>query len=318
VSNARPSGQYAVRAEADNVARMTTQLLEQFSAALAERASAVQAAVAAIRLHHGRHLSATLWQPDVALASEQSLPRREEFELLAAGGTVKAKLAGRDPGTNLAALRLERPIQFSAWTHGEPIAGALALAFGADGTGGVRTRLGVVNAAGPEWTSSSGGRLDRYIALDLALGRAEEGGPALDAAGRLVGITTFGPRGRVLVIPAATIARVVPALIKEGRIARGWLGVGLAPVAVPDALQAEAGQPVGAMVMSLVADGPAAKAGIVAGDIVLSVNSTPARRLRDIAAALGAESVGRSADLRLIRGGALVSVQATIEARPAA
>jgi S1-C subfamily serine protease len=297
---------------------MTTQLLEQFSAALAERASAVQASVAAVRLHHGRHLSATLWQPDVALASEQSLPRREEFELLVAGATVKAKLAGRDPGTNLAALRLERPIEVNTWTPAEPTAGTLALAFGADGSGGVRTRLGVINAAGPEWTSSAGGRLDRYIALDLTLGRAEEGGPALDASGRLLGITTFGPRGRVLVIPAATIARIVPALIKEGRIARGWLGVGLAPVAVPDALQAEAGQPVGAMVMSLIADGPAAKAGIVAGDIVLSVNSTPARRLRDIAAALGAESVGRTADLRVIRGGALVSVQATIEARPAA
>src|SRR4051812_6209135 len=298
---------------------MTTPILEQLSAALAERAAAVQPSLAGIRLHHGRHLTATLWQPDVAVASEQSLPRREEFDLVAAGGTVvKARLAGRDPGTNLAALRLERPIEFSAWTQAEPIAGTLALAFGADGTGGVRARLGLVNAAGPEWTSSAGGRLDRYIALDLTLGRAEEGGPALDASGRLLGITTFGPRGRVLVIPAATIARIVPALLKEGRIARGWLGVGLAPVAVPDALQAEAGQASGAMVMSLIADGPAAKAGVVAGDIVLSVNNTPARRLRDIAAALGSESVGRTADLRVIRGGALVSVQATIEARPAA
>src|SRR3954467_11488355 len=122
---------------------MTIQLLEQFSGALAERASGVQASVAAIRLHHGRHLSATLWQPDVALTSEQSLPRREEFELLVAGATAKAKLAGRDPGTNVAVLRLERPIEFSAWKHAEPIHRALALAFGADGTGGVRTRLGV-------------------------------------------------------------------------------------------------------------------------------------------------------------------------------
>src|SRR5436305_15091537 len=115
---------------------MTTPLLEQFSTAVAERAAAVQATVAAIRLHDARHLSATLWQPDVALTSEQSLPRREEFELLVAGGgTLKAKLAGRDPGTNVAVLRLERPIEFSAWRHAEPIAGALALAFGTDGTG---------------------------------------------------------------------------------------------------------------------------------------------------------------------------------------
>src|SRR4051794_13602967 len=142
---------------------MTTPLLEQFSTALAERASVVQAAIAAIGLHDGRHLTATLWQPDVAIASEHSLPRRDEFELVAAAGaTLKAKFAGRDPATNLAVLRLERALDAPAWTNGEAIAGTLALAFGADGAGGVRARLGIVNAAGPEWTSSAGGRLDRY------------------------------------------------------------------------------------------------------------------------------------------------------------
>ena len=296
---------------------MSTSLLEQFSGALAERAAAVRSSVAAIRLHERRYLSATLWQPDVAIASEQSLPRGDAFDLVgAAGAVVTAKLAGRDPGTNLAALRLERALDFTAWTPGEAAPGALALAFGADGAGGVRARLGVVNAAGPQWTSSAGGRLDRYITLDLNLARAEEGGPIVDAAGRLLGISTFGPRRRVLVIPSATIARIVPPLVKDGRIARGWLGVGLQPVAVPEALQAEAGQPGGAMVMSIAPESPAAKAGLLAGDIVLSVNGTPAHRLWRVAAALS--EIGRPAELRLIRGGAVLAVQATIEARPAA
>ena len=295
---------------------MTTDLLSQFSSALAARAAVVRGAIAAIRLADGRHLSATLWQADVAIASQQSLPRRDEFELVLAGGAVaKAKLAGRDPGTNIAALRLERPVDFQSPINAEAVAGAFALAYGADGAGGVRARLGVVNTAGPEWASSTGGRIDRYIVLDLALARAEEGGPVLDAAGARLGITTFGPRGRVLVIPSATIERVLPALLKDGRVARGWLGVGLQPVAVPDALKEQAGQPGGAMVMSIAADSPAAKAGLVAGDIVLSVNGTPAYRLRRIAAALS--DIGRPAELRVIRGGKLVSVQATIEARPA-
>jgi S1-C subfamily serine protease len=297
----------------------TTDLLEQFSGALAERAAGVRGAVAAIRLSNGRHLSASLWQPDVAVASEQSLPRRDEFELVVAGGdVVKAKLAGRDPGTNVAALRLERPIEVQKPTHADAKAGALALAFGADGAGGVRARLGIVNTAGPEWASSAGGRIDRYVVLDLELARAEEGGPVLDAAGRRLGISTFGPRGRVLVIPSATVERVLPALLKDGRIARGWLGVGLQPVAVPDALQEQAGQESGAMVMSLAADGPAAKAGLVAGDIVLTVNGTPTRSLRRIGAALAAQGIGRTAELRLIRGGMVLSLEATIEARPAA
>ena len=295
---------------------MDTDLLVQFSSALAARAAAVRGAIAAIRLADGRHLSATLWQADVAIASEQALPRRDEFELVLAGGAVaKAKLAGRDPGTNIAALRLERPVDFQSPINAEAVAGALAFAYGADGAGGVRARLGVVNTAGPEWASSAGGRIDRYLVLDIALARAEEGGPVLDAAGARLGITTFGPRGRVLVIPSATTERVLPALLKDGRVARGWLGIGLQPVAVPDALKEQAGQPGGAMVMSIAADSPAAKAGLVAGDIVLSVNGTPAYRLRRIAAALS--DIGRPAELRVIRGGKLVSVQATIAARPA-
>ena len=298
---------------------MTTDLIEQFSGALAARADAVRGAVAAIRLSERRHLTGTLWQPDVVVASEQSLPQRDEFELIVADGSaVNAKLAGRDPGTNIALLRLARPVALAPLASAEARSGALALAFGADGAGGVSVRLGAVNLAGPEWTSSAGGRIDRRIVLDLRLARAEEGGPALDAAGARLGITTFGPRSEVLVIPAATVERIVPALLKDGRIARGWLGVALQPVAVPDALHGEAGQPSGVMVMSVVDGGPAAKAGVVAGDIVLTVNGTPTRSLRRIATHFASESIGRKADLRVIRGGAVVSLQAIIEERPAA
>jgi S1-C subfamily serine protease len=298
---------------------MPTDLLAQFSTALTARAAAVRNGVAAIRVSETRHLTATLWQPDVAVASEQSLPQRDDFELVVAGGSiVSAKLAGRDPGTNIAALRLARPMEFTPFSAGEAQAGALALAFGADGAGGVSVRLGAVNVAGPEWTSSAGGRIDRNIVLDLDLSRAEEGGPVLDASGARLGISTFGPRGKVLVIPSATAERVLPALLKEGRITRGWLGVALQPVAVPDALHEQAGQSSGVMVMSIVEGGPAAKAGIVAGDIVLAVNGTPTRSLRRIAAHFASESIGRKADLRVIRGGQVVSLEATVEARPAA
>src|SRR2546422_3550073 len=190
--------------------------LEQFSDALAAHAAAARRAVAAIRLSERRHLTGTLWQPDVVVASEQSLPKRDEFELIMAGGSVvNAKLAGRDPGTNISVLRLTSVVEAPTLMNGEVSAGALALAFGADGAGGVSVRLGVVNLAGPEWASSAGGRIDRHIVLDLRLARAEEGGPVLDAAGGRLGITTFGPRAKVLVIPAATIERIVPALLKR-------------------------------------------------------------------------------------------------------
>src|SRR5712692_9173830 len=108
---------------------MPTHLLEQFSDALAAQAADMRGAVAAIRLSERRYLTGTLWQPDVAVASEQSLPKRDEFELVVADGSVvNAKLAGRDPGTNIAALRLARPVALPTLMNGEVNVGALALA----------------------------------------------------------------------------------------------------------------------------------------------------------------------------------------------
>jgi S1-C subfamily serine protease len=293
--------------------------LVQFSNALAARAEAAKNAVVAIRLARGRHMTGTVWGSEIVVASEQSLPRGEEFELVTAGGsTVSAGIAGRDPSTNIALLKLVAPIPARSIIAGEAKTGALALACGADGAGGASARLGLVNLAASEWHSSRGGLIDRRIVLDLGLAHREEGGPVFDAAGGCLGISTFGPRGQVIVIPTATIERVVPQLVKDGRIARGWLGVALQPVAVPDALRETAEQSSGLMVMSVVEGGPAALAGVVAGDIILSVDGTSTHRLRNIARHFGAESIGRKVELRLIRGGQVIAVETTIAERKAA
>jgi S1-C subfamily serine protease len=293
-------------------------LLTQFSNALAARAETAKNAVVAIRLAHERHMTGMVWQSGIVIASEQSLPRKDDFELVGAGGAVlTAKVAGRDPSTNIAVLRLAEQLASPSIAAAEARTGAVVLASGADGTGGASARLGLVNVAGPEWHSSRGGLIDRRIVLDVRLARREEGGPVFDAAGACLGMSTFGPRGQVIAIPTATIERVVPLLLKDGRIARGWLGVALQAVAVPDALRETADQAGGLMVMSVAEDGPAAHAGIVAGDIILSVDGTSAHRWRRIARHFGADSVGRKADLRLIRSGKAMTVQATIAERPA-
>jgi S1-C subfamily serine protease len=237
--------------------------------------------------------------------------------LCGGGSPLIAKMVGRDAGTNIAALRLAEPHAVAAITSATPEPGALAFAFGVDNRGEITVRMGVVNFVGPEWHSRAGGRIDARIVLDIRLSQGEEGGPVLDAKGACIGFSTFGPAGQVLVIPTATVERTPPAP-REMDVARGWLGVALHPVAVPDALQQQSGQASGLMVMSLVDTGPAAKAGIVAGDIVLSVDGTPARRFRRLAMHLGPESVGRTVTLRVIRGGTVVSLPATIEARPSA
>ena len=293
-------------------------LLVQFSNALATRAEAAKNAVVAIRLAHGRHITGMAWRSEIVVASEQSLPRKDDFEIVAAGGAVlTAKIAGRDPGTNIAILRLAQSIASPSIAAGEARTGAVALAIGADGTGGASARLGFVNLAGAEWHSSHGGLIDRRIVLDVNLARREEGGPVFDAAGACLGMSTFGPRGQVIAIPTATVERIVPLLLKDGRVARGWLGVALQAVAVPDALRETADQSSGLMVMSVVEGGPAAQAGILAGDIILSVDGTSTHRFRNIARNFGSGSIGRKADLRLIRSGTVITVQATIAERPA-
>jgi len=293
--------------------------LSQLSNAISARAEAAKNAVVAVRLGEGRHLTGIAWQSGVVVVSEQALPRGDEFELVTPGGsTLAAKLAGRDASTNIAILKTADSIPAPAFIAAEARVGALALAIGADGAGGASARLGTVNLVGGEWHSRRGGLIDRRIVLDIGLAHREEGGPVFDAAGGCLGISTFGPRGQVIVIPHATMTRVVPQLIKDGHVARGWLGVALQAVAVPDALRESADQTGGMMVMSVVEDGPAAQAGIVAGDIILSVDGISAHRFRKIARYFGGDSIGRKVDVRLIRGGVVVTVQTTIAERRAA
>ena len=262
--------------------------LSQFSTAVAARAAAARPLVAGIRVRGHSLRSGTLWRKDVVVASEQALPRMEEAEIvLGDGKTFPARLAGRDPGTNIAVLRLDGSAQ-PAWSPAtEPQPGAVVLALASDGAGGSAVRLGVVHMVGPAWHSRAGGRIDRRIGLDLWLGRGEEGGPVIDAAGGLLGISTLGPRRRVLVIPTATVERVLEPLLSRGRIARGWLGLAVQPVQVPEELRDEAGQAQALMILGVSKDGPAAQAGVLMGDILVALDGAPVAGMSQLAGLLG-------------------------------
>jgi S1-C subfamily serine protease len=292
-------------------------VLNRFSDELELRLAEAKGLVVAIRNSAHEHVTGLLWQPDAVVASEQAIGDREEYEIVtAAGEATTARIAGRDSGTNLLVLRPERALAVQPKVSAAARTGALALAIGANAEGGPTVRCGVVQTVGPQWYSRSGGRIEQRIALDIRLGRTEEGGPVLDANGLLLGMSTLGPPGEILVIPYATIERIVPQLSREGRVQRGWLGLALRPVAVPDALREAAQQATGMMVMSIVADGPAANAGVVAGDILLTVNGVSARGMRRLAAQLDEGSVGTTVELRLIRGGEVLSLGAAVEAKP--
>jgi S1-C subfamily serine protease len=296
-------------------------ILDQLSAALAGRVAAARSLVAGIAVRGHAQRSGTLWRQDVVVASEQALPDSREAEVaLADGGTFAARIVGRDPGTNIAALRFDggpAAALPALQAPPEPRPGALVLALAAAGAGGVAARLGAVHAVGPAWHSRAGGHVDSRILLDIRLGSREEGGPVLDAAGRLLGISTLGPRRRVLVIPAPTVERVLDPLLATGRVERGWLGAAVQPVLVPEALRAEVGRALGLIVIGVTRDGPAAQAGVFAGDILVGIDSAAVANPAELAARLDEASVGTRVELRLIRAGALQSIAVTIGARPA-
>ena len=153
---------------------------------------------------------------------------------------------------------------------------------------------------------------DARIELDLSLRRHAEGGVALDASGQAFGMAVFGPRRRVLVIPAATIARVAAQIEAHGKVARGYLGLGLQPVR----LDRDGG--VGAMVMSVDKSGPSATAGLRQGDIIVGWNDQTLASVRKLLHALGPDSVGTVVDLAVRRGGEPARFKVTIAERPEA
>jgi S1-C subfamily serine protease len=295
-------------------------IIEQLSSALAERIAGAATSVVALKAG-ARPRSGILWRPDVVVTSEQVVGEQESAVIVQGGAEVAAKLAGRDPTTNVAVFRLETPLSGGLPARGAahgaamPRVGSLALVVGADPAGAATGRLAMVHATGPAWHSMAGGRIDTLIRLDVRLG-ADEGGPVLDPAGGFLGMSTSGPRRRALVIPAATIARVVDPLLEHGHIARGWLGVGLQPVAIPDSLQSATGQARGAMVLQLVANAPAQQAGVLPGDILLSVDDFRFGQHRGLASLMGPDRIGKTVMLRLLRAGEMKDIGVVIAARP--
>jgi S1-C subfamily serine protease len=302
----------------------TMKAIEQLSNDLADRVAAAGAGVVALGAA-ARGCSGCLWAPGVVVTSEQMLDASEAIDVMAGEERRRARIAGRDPGTNVAVLRLEppladaRPRLQSPMPAAPPRVGSLAIVLGADRRGAPTARLAMVHAVGPAWSSLAGGQIDSLIRLDARLG-ADEGGPVIDASGALLGMSTSvpGPGGRAMVIPVATIARVVGPLLRDGRVPHGFLGVVLQAVALEPDQQSAAGQARGAIVLNLAGGAPAREAGILQGDVLLSLDDVPFGQGRIGPAMLGGDRIGRPASMRLLRAGEVKTVSLTIGARPAA
>jgi S1-C subfamily serine protease len=285
--------------------------LQSLSRALVGVVAGASPAVVSVGSHRSRS-SGFIWRPGLVVTADDALADEGEIAVdLSNGDTVPARVVGRDPTTDVALLRVDRTDLASArLASPELVIGAAAVVVGADGALPT-TAFGVVSAVGGPWRSMRGGTIDARLELAVPLVGRAEGGLALDAAGEAFGMVVFGPRRRVLVIPASTIERVAALLERHGRIARGYLGLGLRPVAV------EGGNGAGAMVISVDPKGPGAHAGIHQGDVIVAWNGEPFREMRALLSALGPDSVGRAITIDVRRAGEVRKISLTIGERPA-
>ncbi len=277
-----------------------------------ELSQAVEIGEQAVVAVHGRpHIpsSGILWNAGVVVTSDHTLKRDEEITItLPEGRTVPAKLAGRDGGTDLAVLRIQGNEAGSdasaAKTADEASlrAGNLVLALGRRGENGVSASLGVISAVGGPWRTWRGGHVERFIRPDLNIYPGFSGGALVDVEGRVIGLNTSGlTRGAGVTIPASTVSRVIGDLLTRGHVSRGYLGVGLHPVQLPDGRE-------GLIILSIEPKGPAAQAGVFVGDVLLTLEGKPVKDTDDVQAHLGADSVGKPVTAELVRGGSALKL----------
>ncbi len=233
---------------------------------------------------------------------------------LANGESVAAQLVGRDPSTDLAVLRVASgQLAAASWVDaGELRVGNLALALGRPGRN-VQAVLGLVTALGGAFRTPAGGEMDRYLQSDIVMYPGFSGGPLVTGDGRLAGINSSAlARGVSLTIPSATVKRVVDTVLQHGHMPRGYLGIGIQPVRLDPGLHGQLDQQTGLMLMSVEADGPAAQAGLLQGDVLVSLDGHPLRQMDDLQGLLTSGLVGKSVVVRYVRAGAVHETTAVV------
>jgi S1-C subfamily serine protease len=283
-----------------------TELIKEMSDSLASIVENTGRNVVRVEGRQRLSASGVIWSEDgVIVTAHHVLERDKDIRIgFPDGEVLTSELIGRDPSTDLAALRVQNvDLQMPQWSDPEGIkVGHLVLALGRPGKH-VQATLGIVSALGEGWRTPMGGQVDHYLQTDVVMYPGFSGGPLVNVRGEVLGLNTSALRGVSIAIPKPTIQRVVQSLRLHGRIRQGYLGIGLQPVRLPSQVSKEIDQEIGLMVVSVEAEGPAEKAGVTLGDTLLELNGDPIRSLDDLMTSLGPESIDTHAALRVLRGG---------------
>jgi S1-C subfamily serine protease len=293
-------------------------VLSDLSNALA--AAAEQAGKSTVLVNARRRLPASgiAFTSDLVMTADHVVQRDEDITVtLADGSAVSAHVAGRDPGSDLAVLRLEKPVALPAEKAPEARIGQIVLALGRPSTDGIEASLGTISAiSGPVRTHR--GQLDRYYRTDATPYPGFSGGPLVDPDGRVLGLNTSGfGRGTFVTIPADLAWKAADELAQHGSIKRGYLGIRSQPVELTDEAQKalERQQPTGLLLVGIEKSSPAEKAGLLVGDTLVGIGGRPVADPDQLFASLSGDVVGKPTPLQVLRGGEPRTLSVTIEER---
>lgn len=295
------------------------EVLQNLSNALAQVVS--NAGQSIVQVDARRRVPATgvVWSEDGVIVTSHHVVREEEKIKvgLPNGDVVAAEFVGRDPTTDLAVIKAEASgLVPPSWVSGSDVAvGHLTLAIGRP-LGDLQATLGVVSAMSENWTSPAGGQFDYYLQTDVVMYPGFSGGPLVAVDGTFIGLNTSAlRRGVSLTVPTDTVVRVTNALLTDGRIRRGYLGVSAQGVTLPDALQTEFKQETGLMLVMVDPDGPAGQGGLAMGDTIIALDSEPTRSMDELQRLLNGDRVDQTVPVKIVRGGSVQDVSVTIGER---
>lgn len=296
-------------------------LLAALSDAMATAVARASASVILVDARRRFPASGIAYSSDLALTADHVVEREDDIHVQLADGSRKsASLVGRDPGADLALLRVSGGGLTPVEPAPEPArVGQLVLALGRPTDEGIQASLGVVSAVGGPARTGRGGLVEKFLRTDTIPYPGFSGGPLIDVAGRVLGLNTSGlaPSGMALTLPIQLAWQTAEALARHGRVRRGYLGIRSQPVAIPAAQQRSLGrgQETGLLLVGVEEDSPAASAGLMIGDLLVGLAGEPITDPDQLLSRLAGSLVGQPTAVEILRGGQPMTIQVTIGER---
>jgi S1-C subfamily serine protease len=284
-----------------------------------EFANLIAGAAPSVVQVHGRHRPGTgiVYADDVVLTTTRSIGREDGLRVVRPDGSAAdAELAGWDPATNLAVLRVGG-LALPAFTIAPepPRVGSLALAVARSWSNALTATAGIVSVIGGPLQTGRRRTIDQIIRTSAPMHDGFSGGAFLDSRGALAGVTTAARiRGLGVVIPASIAWKTAATILEHGGARRGYLGVAVQPVQLASA---PTNRDRAVLVVGVTAGSPTMRAGVIVGDVLLELDGQPLASPDDLLDLLRGNPVNRTVTLRLLRGGAPADVTVTLEERPA-